>query len=215
LKWGSSWRSPCGSAGAWVVDLGGGASMPESILAEATRLTEGDRQESYGHPLDNFSKEAALISAAFTHKLRPGVAFEAEDIGLIEILRKVARQTHQRKRDNLVDIAGYASCAHRVEVERAARGRKEKGHGEQPRGGEPAVVVRGREAGNGLRVYGEPGDAPVRRARDDHQEQQGGGGYLAAGLGRAVATPSPKEGCGCRACETRREAKAAGEGVQA
>lgn len=86
-----------------------------SILREAERLTSRSRRSSYGHPFDNFSKEAALVNAAFGLNLQPG------DMALIEILRKVARQTHCHKRDNLTDIAGYAQTRMLVEEERERR----------------------------------------------------------------------------------------------
>jgi hypothetical protein len=86
-----------------------------SILREAERLTSRSRRSSYGHPFDNFSKEAALINIAL------GLNLQAEDMPLIEILRKVARQTHCHKRDNLTDIAGYAQTRMLVEEEKERR----------------------------------------------------------------------------------------------
>lgn len=76
----------------------------ENILAEAMRITAGDRQASYGPPDQDFARTAAMWSAI------KGVEFEAREVALFMILLKVSRETHQRKRDNAVDIAGYAKC---------------------------------------------------------------------------------------------------------
>ena len=39
-----------------------------------------------------------------------GVEFEAREVAMFMILLKLSRETHQKKRDNSVDIAGYARC---------------------------------------------------------------------------------------------------------
>jgi hypothetical protein len=82
----------------------------EDILAEAFRITRGSRQASYGPPDQDFRRTAGMWSALFGSKLKDGVTFESRDVALAMILLKTSRETHQRKRDNWVDIAGYASC---------------------------------------------------------------------------------------------------------
>ena len=68
------------------------------------RLTEptGDRQAAYGPPTQDFQRTAAMWSAL------KGVQFTAQEVAMFMICLKLSRQTHQRKRDNWVDIAGYA-----------------------------------------------------------------------------------------------------------
>lgn len=78
----------------------------ESILQEAQRLTHGPRNEAYGHPLDDYSRTAMLINVLFAHKLR--VPLDAEDAAQIQMLVKLSRHQNVRKRDNMVDAAGYA-----------------------------------------------------------------------------------------------------------
>jgi hypothetical protein len=85
----------------------------EDILAEASRITRGSRQASYGPPDQDFRRTAGMWSALFGAKLKDGVTFESRDVALAMILLKTSRETHQRKRDNWVDIAGYASCGSR------------------------------------------------------------------------------------------------------
>jgi hypothetical protein len=85
----------------------------EDILAEASRITRGSRQAQYGPPDQDFRRTAGMWSALFLSKLKDGVTFESRDVALAMILLKTSRETHQRKRDNWVDIAGYASCGSR------------------------------------------------------------------------------------------------------
>ncbi len=93
--------------------------MSESVLQEAERLINGDRNESYGHALDDYGRTAALINAAFAHKLKE--PFTAEDMMLVMIQVKVSRQINKHGRDNLTDIAGYAGCIEKAHNERQRR----------------------------------------------------------------------------------------------
>ncbi len=83
----------------------------ESILDEAKRITEGTRRAEYGAPADDFARAAQMWTGILAHKLRDGQHVTAMDIPLCMIAIKLARQTHRHKRDNLVDIAGYARTA--------------------------------------------------------------------------------------------------------
>lgn len=87
----------------------------ETILQEAQRLTTGDRQESYGHPLDDFTKTAGLWSVIL------GVPVTAEKVALCMVAVKISRELNAPKRDNLVDGAGYFNCLQMVREERVRR----------------------------------------------------------------------------------------------
>lgn len=76
----------------------------EDVLDEAKRITSGDRQNQYGPPDQDFQRTAQMWSAL------KGVPFEAREVAAFMIALKLSRQTHQNKRDNWVDIAGYARC---------------------------------------------------------------------------------------------------------
>lgn len=76
----------------------------EDVLEEALRITRGDRQASYGPPDQDFQRTAAMWSAL------KGVDFTAKEVASFMVALKLSRQTHQDKRDNWVDIAGYARC---------------------------------------------------------------------------------------------------------
>ena len=78
----------------------------ESILQEAQRLTHGDRNKDYGQPLDDYTRTAALISALLAHKLTSPLT--PSEAAMIQCCVKLSRQVHKPKRDNMVDLAGYA-----------------------------------------------------------------------------------------------------------
>jgi hypothetical protein len=73
-----------------------------NILEEANKITSKDRHNDYGGPEENFTLVAKYWS------VYKGVEFKPEDVGMFNILQKIARQQFKNKRDNLVDIAGYA-----------------------------------------------------------------------------------------------------------
>jgi len=83
----------------------------ESVLDEAKQITGGVRHDDYGHPRDDFDKTARMWTGVLADKLRDGAEVTAMDIPLCMIAVKLARQVHRHKRDNLVDIAGYARTA--------------------------------------------------------------------------------------------------------
>jgi hypothetical protein len=86
-----------------------------TILDEAAALTSSDRPSSYGHPRDNLGQTAALVTAYLRGKLRPDAALDARDVAWLMVLVKASRDSFSRKRDNLVDGAGWLRCAERAE----------------------------------------------------------------------------------------------------
>ena len=72
-----------------------------SILDEAKEVINGERQNHYGDPEDSF----ALIAEYWSIYLEKNVT--PQDVAMMMVLFKLARESHQHKRDNLVDAAGY------------------------------------------------------------------------------------------------------------
>ena len=81
--------------------------MTKTILEEAAEITAGDRQAAYGHPERNHGRIAALWAAYF-HGKGYEISVSEEDVCYLNILQKVARDMETPRRDNLVDLAGYA-----------------------------------------------------------------------------------------------------------
>lgn len=78
---------------------------PESVCQEAERITGGERQASYGHPVYDFTRTARIWEVILD---RPAGAITPGQVGLCMIGVKISRYLHKPKRDSLVDIAGYA-----------------------------------------------------------------------------------------------------------
>ncbi len=84
----------------------------ESILDEAKRIIEGVKRSDYGDPKE-FSKYLAQLWNVYLQ----GKEIEPKDTSCMLILLKIARQKNKHKRDNIVDIAGYAAVLAMVEDE--------------------------------------------------------------------------------------------------
>ena len=75
-----------------------------SILLEAESLVNGDRAKDYGTWKENWGRIRDMCRASG----RPGLAtVTTEDLMILMVLVKVARETTCPKRDNPVDGAGY------------------------------------------------------------------------------------------------------------
>lgn len=98
-----------------VFDAGTFIPYTESAVQEAQRLVYGARGADYGHPLDDYTRTAALWSPIL------GIPVTAEQAILCMIQVKVSREVNRPKRDNRVDMAGYAECLDRVHDERKRR----------------------------------------------------------------------------------------------
>jgi hypothetical protein len=78
------------------------------ILKEALKIVDGPRQKSYGHPKLNYERTAKIWSVILKTEIRP------EQVALCMIGTKLAREVQTHKRDNLIDIAGYAEVLDRI-----------------------------------------------------------------------------------------------------
>jgi hypothetical protein len=99
------------------------------LLSEASSLVGGDRNRTYGEPIDDYTKVAGMWNAYLTGVLaRLGVdldgvlPLEPHDAIAMMVLVKVARIANDAgHRDNWVDLAGYAACGWDAWVDGQAR----------------------------------------------------------------------------------------------
>lgn len=83
----------------------------ETVLQEAERLINGDRQDTYGGASESFGRIASLWSAYLGHEV------SALDVTNLMILLKVSRTKGSYHRDSYVDIGGYAGLGERLHEE--------------------------------------------------------------------------------------------------
>ena len=82
------------------------ASVEVGILDEASSILRGYRNSEYGPPEHSFDAIARLWSAYLDSDISP------REVGVMMALLKIARSIHAPgKRDNYVDLAGYAALA--------------------------------------------------------------------------------------------------------
>jgi hypothetical protein len=82
---------------------------PETALQEAQRLVHGDRGQAYGHPIDDYTRTGRMWGAI------QGVPdIDPRICCLMMAAVKISREVNAPKRDNRVDLAGYAECAQMV-----------------------------------------------------------------------------------------------------
>lgn len=75
----------------------------EPITAEAYRLVGGDRRAAYGHPREDFTRTGRMWAAILGIEDVP-----PQKVGLCMAALKISRECNAHKRDNLVDLCGYA-----------------------------------------------------------------------------------------------------------
>lgn len=85
----------------------------ETILDEAKRLVYGDREKDYDHPLNDATRFTCMLNAVYQRQMN--APFTPKDYAIIMLLVKINREMHRHKRDNAVDIAGYASVLARCQ----------------------------------------------------------------------------------------------------
>ena len=87
-------------------------AVPEqkSILKEAYDIIHGDREKTYGNPVNNLEMIADLWTSYAGRK------FSANDVCCMMVLLKLARLKNQPDhRDSQVDIAGYIGLLDRIQ----------------------------------------------------------------------------------------------------
>jgi hypothetical protein len=85
--------------------------MTETVLQEAERLINGDRQQTYGNTSESFDRIADLWGAYLNDNLT------GLDVANLMILLKVSRTKGTFHRDSYVDIGGYAGLGEKIHQE--------------------------------------------------------------------------------------------------
>jgi len=78
-----------------------------SVAGEAIEVVEKN-QKAYGKPTKTHQRTADLFNAFIKGKYSFGFTIDAKDVCMFNLLQKVSREANSEKRDNMVDIIGYA-----------------------------------------------------------------------------------------------------------
>lgn len=94
------------------------SAMPDqdqpSILQEAINITSGDRRRDYDKATPNHERIAGAWNWYLGARPDAAAPISPKDVSIMMLLLKVAREAHTSKRDNFVDMAGYARCAAQI-----------------------------------------------------------------------------------------------------
>ena len=85
-----------------------------TVLEEAAKIIWGERRDTYGPAENSFERIARGWSVILGQELT------AEQVALCMIWLKIARELVVPKRDNLVDICGYAALLEVIHNEKAS-----------------------------------------------------------------------------------------------
>ena len=84
-------------------ELGNSEEKEEkTILDEAKAIVEGSRQSDYGDPVESFDRIAKTAS------MITGKDLSSKECCAVLMAVKVVRESFRHKRDNLIDLCGYA-----------------------------------------------------------------------------------------------------------
>jgi hypothetical protein len=80
----------------------------EGMFKEANNIVFGARENDYGHPIHDFTRQLNMARVA-------GIKMhDVIDVPLFMMMVKISRHVNRPKRDNLVDLCGYAMTIRRV-----------------------------------------------------------------------------------------------------
>lgn len=80
----------------------------KSILSEAEEIVNGSRHSDYGDAKESFSRIATIASVMTGKELSP------DDCCAVMMAVKLVRESFNHKRDNLVDLCGYAHIMNEI-----------------------------------------------------------------------------------------------------
>lgn len=88
----------------------------EPVEFEASRIVRnGERQQNYGHPNQDFSRTAAMWTGLLGQQLKEGAEITMQDVALMMGLLKVSRlKSSPGHHDSITDLIGYTVCYDRL-----------------------------------------------------------------------------------------------------
>ena len=81
----------------------------QSILSEAEEIVNGSRQSDYGDAAYNFHRIANIVNSMY-----PQLNINAQQCCAVLMAVKLIREGFRHKRDNLVDLCGYAHIMNEI-----------------------------------------------------------------------------------------------------
>lgn len=126
------------------ISNGGVIMNREECLKTAEHCVNGERDQQYGNPENNFQTIAYMWSDYLAANDRNEVNIKPYDVACMLALLKIARiASGQAKADNWVDLAGYAACGCEIQtVESRFVKRVERNEGGVTCTWEPKVTCR-------------------------------------------------------------------------
>jgi hypothetical protein len=89
--------------------MGKTMNLRSQILTDAEKLINGDRNNAYGPPSQDFERTAIMWTAYLDGRK----ILEAHDVAAMMALLKLSRLSWQPdNRDSWTDLAGYAACGY-------------------------------------------------------------------------------------------------------
>jgi hypothetical protein len=86
-----------------------------SMLRNAEELISGDRDDSYGPPIQNFARTAAVLSGLGYRS--PTGEIKPYDVAIMMSAVKLSRlMWSPRKGDSWTDLAGFAACGYECAI---------------------------------------------------------------------------------------------------
>lgn len=81
----------------------------KSILSEAEEIVNGSRHSDYGDAANNFHRIANVVNSMY-----PQLNINAQQCCAVLMAVKLIREGFRHKRDNLVDLCGYAHIMNEI-----------------------------------------------------------------------------------------------------
>lgn len=91
------------------------SSSRATLLTDAAKIIDGDRNVQYGDPIDDFSLTAKMWEAYIRRLMETRnldvPMLDPHDVAVMMLMVKVSRLAQSpEKHDHWLDIAGYAGC---------------------------------------------------------------------------------------------------------